>query len=285
MNKSRNIAPRNARADEVSSINAVSADDRANVLATAATSTSPATKVRAVDKGALHIDLEPGEDQDAAEVKARVHPVVSATATMRAFDSALANTSLTAMVGELSRHVNDVKAGTLNRPEAMLLSQAHALDVIFNSLAQRAGANIGKQAELSERYLRMALKAQSQCRTTLEALAEIKAPKSATFIKQANIAEQQQVNNGNVVNGGANSAHEKTSDRPNELLTESPYATLDTGREGTTGGENSSMDAMVKIDRAEDEGRKNTQQPERPAARRVRTGGKGGREADQRAAS
>jgi hypothetical protein len=218
------------------------------------------TKSRApavADRNALHIDLEPDEDPDAAEVKARVHPVVGAIATMRAFDSALAKTSLMAMVGELSRHVNDAKAGSMNRPEAMLLSQAHALDVIFNSLAQRAGANIGKHAELSERYLRMALKAQSQCRTTLEALAEIKAPKSATFIKQANIAEQQQVNNGNVINGGASSSHEKTPDRSNELLTESPHATLDTRRERRAGGENPAVEAMGKVDRATNGGRKN----------------------------
>lgn len=285
MNKPRNIALRNARADEAGAINQACADEREDATATTESPISPTPKVLSVDKGALHIDLNPGEDQDAAEVKARVHPVVGATATMRAFDSALAKTSLTAMVGELSRHVSDVKAGNLNRPEAMLLSQAHALDVIFNSLAQRAGANIGKQAELFERYLRMALKAQSQCRTTLEALAEIKAPRSATFIKQANIAEQQQVNNGNVMNGGAGCAHEKTSDRPNELLTESPYATLDTGRERTTGRENSPLEAMVKVDRPENGGRKDAQQPERVAARRLRTGGKGGYEAAQRASS
>jgi hypothetical protein len=224
--------------------------------------TSDDTKSRApavADRNALHIDLEPNEDQDAAEVKARVHPVVGASATMRAFDSALAKTSLTAMVGELTRHVNDAKAGNLNRPEAMLLSQAHALDVIFNNLAQRAGANIGKHAELSERYLRMALKAQSQCRTTLEALAEIKAPRSATFIKQANIAEQQQVNNGNVTNGGTRSAHEKSLDRSNELLTESSHATLDTGGTRSAGGEHSPVETMGKVDRSADRGGKNAQ--------------------------
>lgn len=223
---------------------------------------SDATKSRAMtaaDRNALHIDIEQDEDQDAAEVKARLHPVVSATATMRTFDSSLANTSLMAMVGELTRHVNDSKAGNMNRPEAMLLTQAHTLDVIFNALAQRAGANIGTHKDAAETYLRMALKAQSQCRTTLEALAEIKAPKSATFIKQANIAGQQQVNNGSVVNGGAGSAHEKTPDRSNELLTESPHATLDTRRTGSTGGESSPVETMGKVDRSPDRGGKNAQ--------------------------
>lgn len=43
----------------------------------------------------------------------------------------------------------------------------------------------------------MALKAQAQCRATLEALAEIKNPRPVAFVKQANISgEHQQVNNG-----------------------------------------------------------------------------------------
>jgi hypothetical protein len=205
--------------------------------------TNDGTKGKApavVDRNALHIDLEPGENPDAAEVKARLHPVISATATMRAFDSALANTSLGAMVDELTRHVNDAKAGNMNRPEAMLLTQAHTLDVIFNALAQRAGANIGTRKDAAETYLRMALKAQSQCRTTLEALAEIKAPKSATFIKQANIAGQQQVNNGT-----ANAAHEKNITPSNELLSESTHATLDTRGASTPVGIDSDVGAVA----------------------------------------
>jgi hypothetical protein len=122
----------------------------------------------------------------------------------------------------------------------MLLTQAHTLDVIFNALAQRAGANIGTRKDAAETYLRMALKAQSQCRTTLEALAEIKAPKSATFIKQANIAGQQQVNNGT-----ANAAHEKNITPSNELLSESTHATLDTRGASTPVGIESDVGAVA----------------------------------------
>jgi hypothetical protein len=223
------------------------------------TSDDTKSRVPAVaDRNALHIDIEQDEDRDAAEVKARVHPVVGASATMRAFDSALAKTSLTAMVGELSLHVNDAKAGNLNRPEAMLLSQAHALDVIFNSLAQRAGANIGTNREAAETYFRMALKAQSQCRATLEALAEIKAPRSATFIKQANIAEQQQVNNGNVTNGGTRSAHEKSSNQSNEVLElEADHGErMVSGATGKAGNANPNLDAVEVQHRAANTRRK-----------------------------
>src|SRR3546814_3695576 len=44
--------------------------------------------------------------------------------------------------------------------------------------------------------MRLALKAQSQARTTIETLAEVKNPKAVAFVKQANIANNQQVNNG-----------------------------------------------------------------------------------------
>ena len=45
-------------------------------------------------------------------------------------------------------------------------------------------------------FMNMALKAQSQSRATIQALIELKYPKQATFVKQANIANgNQQVNN------------------------------------------------------------------------------------------
>lgn len=217
---------------------------------------APIANLAVAGTNALHIELEPGEDQNAAEAKARVHPVVTASATIRQFDSALAKIPFAAVVAELTCHVNDTKAGKMNRPEAMLLSQAHTLDAIFNSLASRAGANIGKNQQVAETYLRMALKAQSQCRTTLEALAELKAPKVATFVKQQNVANQQQVNNGNVVNGGSNSAHEKSLNQANELLTEAVHAPLDTRGTRPTGGTDSQLETVGEINRAKKRRRK-----------------------------
>lgn len=56
-------------------------------------------------------------------------------------------------------------------------------------------------------YLGLALKAQAQCRATLEALAEIKNPRPMAFVKQANISGgPQQVNNGMHPGGGQGDA-------------------------------------------------------------------------------
>ena len=85
--------------------------------------------------------------------------------------------------------------GDLNRGEAMLTAQAHTLDAIFNCLAQRAAVNMGEYIDTVEAYLKLALRAQSQCRTTWEALSAIQNPPLASYVKQANIAHgHQQVN-------------------------------------------------------------------------------------------
>jgi hypothetical protein len=70
-----------------------------------------------------------------------------------------------------------------------------AVDAIFASLARRAQMNMGEYMNAVDRYMRLALKAQGQCRATLETLAAIKNP-PVVFAKQANIAQgPQQVNN------------------------------------------------------------------------------------------
>ena len=55
--------------------------------------------------------------------------------------------------------------------------------------------NTGEYLDATDRYMRLALKAQAQCRATVETLAEIKNPPTL-FARQANIAHgPQQVNN------------------------------------------------------------------------------------------
>jgi hypothetical protein len=89
---------------------------------------------------------------------------------------------------------NKLEKGSMAQCEAMLFGQANALQSIFTSLARRAICQ--EQLLQYETHLRLALKAQNQCRATLETLAAIKNP-PVVFAKQANIAAgPQQVNNG-----------------------------------------------------------------------------------------
>jgi hypothetical protein len=212
----------------------------------------------AAENNVFNINVTDMKDGDAAIARVRMHPVFGAASTVRYFEKPLAEHNFVALVDELTSHVEAIKAGNMNRPETMLLMQAHTLDVIFNSLVQRAGANVGNNIEYAERCLRMGLRAQMQCRATLETLAEIKSPKSAIFAKQANVGQNVQVNNRNPDN--STRAREKDLDRSNELLKESPNATLDTGRTGTASGNDPQLEAVGAIDGTANEDRKAAQQ-------------------------
>jgi len=127
---------------------------------------------------------------------------------------------LGSLAATLAEHTRKLESGNLADCEAMLLGQAHALQAIFVNLSRRAI----KQEYLRqwEAYIRVALKAQSQCRVTLETLANIKNPPTV-FARQANIAHgPQQVNNGEPVVGSRAGKPEnpqnEQSGASNELL-------------------------------------------------------------------
>jgi hypothetical protein len=143
-----------------------------------------------------------------------------------------------------------VCGGDLAEAETMLTAQAVALDAIFNELALRAASNFGQYLNAADTYLRLALKAQSQCRTTIEALAEIKNPRPVAFVKQANIANgPQQVNNG--VSSEAARAHAGKSEiSSNKLLGVKNGEWLDTRTKSATSPVNQELASVGKIDRA-----------------------------------
>ena len=95
------------------------------------------------------------------------------------------------------------------------LVQAGTLDAIFNEMARGAAANMGRIPPPRKMYLRLALKAQSQCRATLETLAASRNP-PIIFAKQANVTTgPQQINNGATVAPRAPAA--KNSNQPIQL--------------------------------------------------------------------
>ena len=145
-----------------------------------------------------------------------------------------------------------VQGGDMSDVEAMLFGQALTLQTIFTTFARKGAQNLTTNPAGMELCLRLAFKAQSQCRSTLETLAEIKNPRTATFIKQANVAGgHQQVNNGTTPTEPR--PHEKTTDQPNELLTDerAKHAKpMDTGTTGKAVKRNSRVEAMGKGHRA-----------------------------------
>ena len=210
----------------------------------------------------LQLTSEAQEDEEASRSPALhvLRPNLNSTATISSFQPLVPHSDLPAMLDELDAQTSAIWSGNLNRPEEMLSAQAHTLDAMFNTLGQKAATAMrGGHLPSTEAYLRMALKAQSQCRSTLEALAEIKAPKSATFIRQANIAEQQQVNNGPTVNGGAGHTrpHEKDiNTSSNKLISGAKNATLDTRGTRSASGIDSQIENLGALHRATNRARK-----------------------------
>ena len=130
----------------------------------------------------------------------------------------------------------------LGEIEVMLAAQAYALDSIFHYAAGRAKSNMGQYPQAADMYLRLALKAQTQCRSTAETLSAIKNPRA--YIRQTNIAQNQQINNS-----------ENFTYQTNELLSEQNHATLDFGGKSASGRTDSAMAALEAINGGEDKGR------------------------------
>ena len=103
----------------------------------------------------------------------------------------------------------------MDRAEAMLTTQAHTLDAIFSNLACRAIR--AEYLSNFDTYLKLGLRAQSQCRATWESLAAIKNPMGRAYVNQANFAHNQQINN----ESAPSRAREKEK-RPDELVEEKP---------------------------------------------------------------
>jgi hypothetical protein len=130
----------------------------------------------------------------------------------------------TLTMNELAADLRDAtsrvaKDGDMRSAEEMLYGQAVVLQTIFGNLSRRAASNAGEYMGACETYLRLALKAQAQCRATLETLHEMKNPRPVAFVQQANIAHgPQQVNNRPVRAGESQTAPNEQSRTDHELL-------------------------------------------------------------------
>ena len=122
-------------------------------------------------------------------------PTIQSAIGIQAWGKFAGEVDLAELLKDLRERVEKVQSGDMRPVEAMLYGQAVTLETIFTSLARRATSQ--EYLTQFQAYLGMALKAQAQCRATLEALAEIKNPRPVAFVKQANISGgHQQVNNG-----------------------------------------------------------------------------------------
>lgn len=156
-------------------------------------------KAKAVmtDPNALPVSRLP--EQSAAQAMARtaLRPSINGAVVVKAYQGNLLgkDVDLSELVQGLSDSCKRVNDGDLSTLEAMLVSQATALQTVFTSLVCRA--QVQTQQRHLEAFMGLALKAQAQSRATISALVDLKYPRQAMIVKQANIANgPQQVNNG-----------------------------------------------------------------------------------------
>ncbi|MFA7585276.1 MAG: hypothetical protein WCY11_03640 [Novosphingobium sp.] len=214
---------------------------------TAKRKTKPATKAPN-DAGTVIFREEPGKTRERILADVTAQGTLTNAHVMATFAKpVMGELHLAECVSALRAKAGAVNRGDLSSAESMLIEQAAALNAIFGELTRRSAMNMGEYLDAADRYMRLALKAQSQCRATLETLATIKAG-PAIFARQANIAHgPQQVNNGVSAN---NARAGETESAKTELLGASDGERLDTGTAGTAGRSNPALETVEAIDGA-----------------------------------
>ena len=153
-------------------------------------------KTTAVPLGAPAFTVQ--VDQDGTEMEKLVGVNLSSSVSAALMSHYLTHKDRGLDPGSVSQYIRreavQAASGDLVPLQQMLAIQAKSLDMIFYDFAARAGNCTTLDAR--EQCLKIALKAQIQCRTTVESLAVIQQG-PAIFAKNANINHgQQQVNNG-----------------------------------------------------------------------------------------
>jgi len=206
------------------------------------------------------LQLVQEQDETTAQTLGRVapDPALNAGSVMQPFSSHLGqDVSLMSMIAAVNGITDRVKAGDLSDLEGMLVSQATALQTIFTNLARRAQAQTYQRN--FEAFLGLALKAQTQSRSTISALVDLKYPRTTVIAKQANVANgPQQVNNGVAPDAdrSARTHGDAIETPPIKKLELSNGKWLDAGAQGAAIGTDPYLEAVGKDDRPQEPRRK-----------------------------
>ena len=224
--------------------------------------TAPAGGAKKVAKSKTNVLEVEGDPKDMEKLYAEVAVggMVSNMMLMQTFGKrANGEVGITPAVKALRATMKDVHAGNLQSSETLLYSQAVALNAMFSELALRSALNMGSYPQAAERYMRLALKAQSQSRNTLETLANIKNP-PVVFARQANISNgPQQVNNGAAAGIETSTrthapaqACGEIENQQTKLLEGSQHGStkLDAGTTGAPARGDQTLEAVGAVDRA-----------------------------------
>ena len=145
-----------------------------------------------------------GSVENESEVLGRsvIDPAISASVAIQGYGSHLPGVGdINSTVEEVQRITAAVKCGDLSDLEGMLVAQAIALQTISANFMNRAQLQTAQRN--FEAFFGMALKAQAQSRTTVQALVDLKYPRQVVFAKNVGNVNngQQQINTGSAPHG------------------------------------------------------------------------------------
>lgn len=155
---------------------------------------------------------------------------------------------------EVVKRVGQVNDGNTVHVVGLLMAQALALNSIFTKLSVQAAQVDERDLRKLETYIRLALKAQSQSRATLEALVAVGNP-PVLFAQQANVAfGPQQVNNGTAPPAGSGRAGAHASENQSEqskLLEIEHGERMDFGAQDSPVGTHQDLAPVGEVNRAD----------------------------------
>lgn len=119
----------------------------------------------------LHIAEQAGKSKERQLAEIALDPAAQSLSPVQQFTkSAFGEQDVSSLFGALQGQIDKMKGGDISEARAMLAGQAIALNAIFSEIARRAGCNMGEYLQATQLYMNLALKAQAQCRATIEAL-------------------------------------------------------------------------------------------------------------------
>jgi len=119
----------------------------------------------------LQVTIAPGQSAAQKLAEIAIDPIATAMGTADLFNQGtFGKLDLTDSYVAMLEQLKAAKKGDLSNQKTMLAAQAVALNAIFTEMARRAARNMGEYINTTQIYMRLALKAQAQCRSTIEAL-------------------------------------------------------------------------------------------------------------------
>lgn len=136
----------------------------------------------------------------------------------------------------LAEQMDRAVKGDLSFASRVFTAQAISLDTLFTEMARRSGNNMGKYPDAADRYMRLALKAQAACRSTLQALAKVHQPREQT-VRHVHVNEGGQA----VI---ADQFHHHAGGHRNGKAVEQSHATGPTGSDATLPSPNTTRNTV-----------------------------------------